>query len=396
MIMGILELRARARQIYQKFQLIIDPVMKFIIGFIIFTQINQFIGFDARFSKTIVALGLALLSAFTPSGVMVLLAMLLILAHIYSMSIFLAILVLCIFLILYCLFLRFAAKYGLVVVGIPILTMLHMPYAIPIYLGISASPITILPTVCGVFCYYLLGIIKEAANIQINSNVEDILQLYIDVVNNILKNKQMIALMICYTAIILVVYFIRKLQFEYVFEIAIGSGVLVSIVGALIAILKYRVSESIGLMILMNVLSGILVLIALYIRRILDYTAIERVQFEDDDYYYYVKAVPKIEVSVPKRQIQHINQKKEDEFEDEFHYTTGRFSKTAAKKKPSFRQENVSKPSHSKYEDEYEEDFILEYESKTPKKNSVQSKFYQAGNLDEGYEVEMELEDDDF
>jgi hypothetical protein len=28
-----------------------------------------------------------------------------------------------------------------------------------------------------------------------------------------------------------------------------------------------------------------------------DYTRIENVQFEDDDYYYYVKAVPKVTVS---------------------------------------------------------------------------------------------------
>ena len=32
---------------------------------------------------------------------------------------------------------------------------------------------------------------------------------------------------------------------------------------------------------------------------ILDYTAVEHVQFEDDDYYYYVKAVPKIDVAMP-------------------------------------------------------------------------------------------------
>ena len=30
----------------------------------------------------------------------------------------------------------------------------------------------------------------------------------------------------------------------------------------------------------------------------MDYTRTEKVQFEDDDYYYYVKAVPKIKVTV--------------------------------------------------------------------------------------------------
>ena len=33
-----------------------------------------------------------------------------------------------------------------------------------------------------------------------------------------------------------------------------------------------------------------------------DYSRTERVQFEDDEYYYYVKAVPKVVVATPRRQ----------------------------------------------------------------------------------------------
>ena len=38
-----------------------------------------------------------------------------------------------------------------------------------------------------------------------------------------------------------------------------------------------------------------------------DYTRIENVQFEDDDYYYYVKAVPKVTVSDSLRIVKTIN-----------------------------------------------------------------------------------------
>ena len=38
----------------------------------------------------------------------------------------------------------------------------------------------------------------------------------------------------------------------------------------------------------------------------LDYSRIERVQFEDDEYYYYVKAVPKNTVSVPQKRVKTI------------------------------------------------------------------------------------------
>ena len=42
----------------------------------------------------------------------------------------------------------------------------------------------------------------------------------------------------------------------------------------------------------------------------LDYTRIEHVQFEDDDYYYFVKAVPKITVTTPEKKVKRINTRK--------------------------------------------------------------------------------------
>ena len=40
-----------------------------------------------------------------------------------------------------------------------------------------------------------------------------------------------------------------------------------------------------------------------------DYQRTEYVQFEDDDYYYYVKAIPKIKVGASDVKVKHINVK---------------------------------------------------------------------------------------
>ena len=50
---------------------------------------------------------------------------------------------------------------------------------------------------------------------------------------------------------------------------------------------------------------------AQFFRMVLDYTSVENVQFEDDDYYYYVKAVPKISVAAPDKKVKKINTKRE-------------------------------------------------------------------------------------
>ena len=42
----------------------------------------------------------------------------------------------------------------------------------------------------------------------------------------------------------------------------------------------------------------------------MDYSRTEKVQFEDDEYYYYVKAVPKVNLSSKEKQIKKISGKK--------------------------------------------------------------------------------------
>ena len=44
-----------------------------------------------------------------------------------------------------------------------------------------------------------------------------------------------------------------------------------------------------------------------FFRFCLDYSRTEKVQFEDDEYYYYVKAVPKMTVSAPTNTVKKIN-----------------------------------------------------------------------------------------
>jgi len=61
-------------------------------------------------------------------------------------------------------------------------------------------------------------------------------------------------------------------------------------------------------------LTGILILVSMGVAVILDvfilsvdYQRTEYTQFEDDDYYYYVKAVPKIKLQASDVQVKHIN-----------------------------------------------------------------------------------------
>ena len=81
-------------------------------------------------------------------------------------------------------------------------------------------------------------------------SVEDILQLYKYVIDNLINNKQMIMTIVIFALIIMVTYFVRRMIFDYAFEIAIAAGALTSVLGFLISDLMLDNSKQILAMIL--------------------------------------------------------------------------------------------------------------------------------------------------
>lgn len=308
-MMSLLVFRERVKNIYQKYNLYITPAVKFVFALISLIAINNELGYDARLKSIPIVLALSLLSAFTPSAILVLVSGLVATLHFYFVSPIMSIIVLILFIIIYLLFARFTPRYGYVILAIPILFFLKIPYIIPILLGIIATPIAIIPITCGVFIYYVLDVIKAAITMQQNTSLEDILQLYINVIDSLTGNKQMIMTIVIFALILLVVFYVRKMKFDYAFEISIAAGAFASILGFLVSDLILDKSDQIFSMLLGTVLSAAIVFVINFFKLTLDYSRTEIVQFEDDAYYYYVKAVPKITVTTPQMKVKHINVK---------------------------------------------------------------------------------------
>jgi len=124
--------------------------------------------------------------------------------------------------------------------------------------------------------------------------------------------------------VILVMWLVRKMRFEFVFELTIVLGGLVNILGFLLANLQMDIKVGAGGVILGTIVSMLIVMIAQFFRMVLNYMSVEHVQFEDDDYYYYVKAVPKIDVAMLQKKVttfsdeegaEELTAAKEDEYE---------------------------------------------------------------------------------
>ncbi|MBQ3036792.1 MAG: hypothetical protein IJD31_07685, partial [Lachnospiraceae bacterium] len=112
-------------------------------------------------------------------------------------------------------------------------------------------------------------------------------------------NKEMWMLIISFTICILFVYNIRCLEIDYAREIAVVAGVLVNLIMMTFGYVMMDINVQYGELIIGSIIAVFVAILLKTFAMSVDYSRSERLQFEDDEYYYFVKAVPKISISTP-------------------------------------------------------------------------------------------------
>ena len=304
---ALLELRENLKKIYSRNEAFILPVIKFLLSFIVLSIINGKMGYMTKIDNMAIVLIVSLLCSFLPTGFMVVFAMLFTLLHMYALSIETAAVGLVVFLLLYLLFLRFTAKEALVVVLTPVLCMLKLPYVVPVAMGLIGTPVSCVSVGCGVVVYYLIQtVISNAPTINSMGAEEATAKLRL-LIDGMLGNKAMLVMIVAFTVTVIVVYLIRRMSVDHSWTIAMAAGIIIEVLILLVGDLMYDTNLSILSALLGAIVTVIVCKIIEFFRFCLDYSRTEKVQFEDDEYYYYVKAVPKMTVSAPTNTVKKIN-----------------------------------------------------------------------------------------
>ena len=185
-----------------------------------------------------------------------------------------------------------------------------MPYAVAFLVGLGGSLISVIPVSCGVFLYYLLMYIRQNAGVLTGEGSVDIVQRYSQIIRSVCFNQTMMVMIAACAVGIMVVYLIRRLSVDYAWIIAIVAGTVAQLLVIFVGDFVFGVSVSAGTLIFGLLVSVMLAMIYNFFFFSVDYTCTEYVQFEDDDYYYYVKAVPKMTVSSTDVKVQRISTRK--------------------------------------------------------------------------------------
>lgn len=304
---ALLELRENLKKIYSRNEAFILPVIKFLLSFIVLSIINGKMGYMTKLDNMAIVLIVSLLCSFLPTGFMDFFAMMFAVLHMYALSIETAAVGLVVFLLLYLLFLRFTTKEALVVVLTPVLCMLKLPYVMPVAMGLIGTPASCVSVGCGVVVYYLLQtVITNAPTINSMGAEEATAKLRL-LIDGMLGNKAMLVMIAAFAITVIVVYLIRRMSVDHSWTIAMVAGVMIEVMILLVGDLMYDTNLSIVSALLGAVVTLIACKIIEFFRFCLDYSRTEKVQFEDDEYYYYVKAVPKMTVAAPTNTVKKIN-----------------------------------------------------------------------------------------
>lgn len=300
----LLSIRNGLSHFYGEHDTVIRILFKFLLACAAFGSINAALGQMSVLNHPLPVMALAAICAFLPSNSMILLGAALILIHFYAISPEAAL-----------------AGGGLLVVGlllyfsiaphsaIPlVLTGITMGLGIPgmtaVIFGLIGGPLSAIGVVFGVLTCYLVGITNRMGG-SLESTATDAAEAMVQkmtvLMDAFISNREMLVTAAALAVMLWVILLIRRLAIKYAWLVASVTGLAVYILVRCLG--NAMVGGSWPLMTLLAdaAVSILTALLAQGFLFSLDYRRTENVRFEDDDYFYYVKAVPKKKVHRKKR-----------------------------------------------------------------------------------------------
>lgn len=302
----LLKIKEFIKTFYEKYDRYVNGLVRFVFALLVFLTILYHTGYNAALSSPFVAVGMALVSAFLPSYMITVFGGLLLTVQFLSVSLEIAAITLILFILMLLLYFIFKAdKSWLLMFTLYICLIGITPMVLPV--ALLVSPVETIVVAFGVLTYGLIATVRKdvsvltsgGSNLTVGGRVNLLL-------TDLLSNEYFILLLITLSASMLLVSVIRRSKINHAPLIAIVSGDLLFLISFLLGNYFLNITVNIpgfAIGFVLNILTTFL-LITLALG--MDYKRTEEVQFEDDDYYYFVKAIPKVAISLTRKHREHI------------------------------------------------------------------------------------------
>ena len=207
---ALLEAREMLQKFYANFSIYIIKILQFILGLMTFSYIGRTIGYFSALANSVVILGLSIVCMFLPISWTVFIAGVLILGHMFKVSLIVMGMTAIVLVLIYIFYFRFATMYSWVVLVTPVACVMHLPFVVPLVLGFVSFPVSAFAAVIGVFMYYFLQFLGSYGGSS-SSGVTEMISEAGSFVKAAFINKEMWTIMIVMVLIALVVMVVNIL-----------------------------------------------------------------------------------------------------------------------------------------------------------------------------------------
>ncbi len=360
----LLELKSYISALFGRYEAWIVPVLRFFLALTTFLLINHVLPYMSRLTSIPIVLLVSVVSALLPLNFTLVVAGVFILLHLYELSMEAAIVTFALFIVMYLLYFRFTPKDAVFVLLTPLAFILHIPYVMPLAAGLLGTMGSFLALACGVAVYSFIGYLHTSAAFLTSAASEDMLARVRFCLDGLIEDKAMMVTIGAFMLTALLVYFLRRLPLDFSWSIAIVAGVITDVVVHLIGDLVYETGLNVPGALLSSVFCGLIAFVIQFFAFNVDYKRAENVQFEDDEYYYYVRALPKISVPLRDPQIKKIHTPRERDYAaDEvpaYKRPQNHGGRSASRRSFSSAQELPERESRSRYSEGREARSALE------------------------------------
>jgi len=312
-MVALLEIKEKMVRIYGKYEAYITPLLRFMLALVAFLLIKGNLGYMKSLSTTPVALILAAVCSVLPVNAMIAIAAMFILLNLYALSLEVFIVGALIFVFIYFVYFRFSPRYGYNAVLMPVCFKLGIPYVVPVGSGLLGEMYSVVSVVCGSVIYFFLkGVHENEATLSSASDAGLSATSKITIaLNQLLMNKEMFLVITIFAIATIVVYIIRRLDIDNAWTVAWIAGILFEVIGLVSGYLLLGIPGKVFGVVFGGIVSAVIALGLQFMFFNVDYTRTERLQFEDDEYYYYVKAVPKSVITGSDKKVKHFHKNEE-------------------------------------------------------------------------------------
>lgn len=297
--------RGRIRRFYGRHEIFLNRLFNGLFSFLILSVLSSYFGFAKILSHSWIVPLLAVLCAFLPVSGAAIVMQVYLLIQMMSLSFGVTITLLVMMVLSYALCAGYQASKLNYIVGVTALQRLRVPYLASMQAALLGGVQEVTTIVSGaVVSFYLKEVYDNAGLLKNGTDALSPIELLRD---NVFGNPLFYIYVIAMAALFVVVYTIRTMNIPHAWVVAVISGVIVEFILMLSGYLFIGQRSRIPELVVVNLVTILVGLMTNYIVLDLDYTRIERVQFEDDEYYYYVTAVPKIRLEEEQKKVKKLS-----------------------------------------------------------------------------------------